>query len=136
MSPTQVAVGALGEYLLEPDDAVIRAGLVGAFVERVGGRLLDSRVAYVTSDVTGNVDGLARRYRVRDSMPFSIKALRAYVNEQAIGQVTIKKRAFAMTPEQVRAQLRLDPHSTVAATFILTRIADKPTCIVVEPVTD
>jgi THUMP domain-like/RNA cap guanine-N2 methyltransferase len=133
--PDEVPVGALDAYLLEPDDAVIRAGLVGAIADRVSGRLLDSRVAYVTSDVTSSVDGLARCYRVQDSMPFSIKVLRAYVTEHGIGQVTIKKRAFAMTPEQVRAQLRLDPHATATATFVLTRIGDKPMCIVVEPVT-
>ena len=42
--------GPVGEFLYEPDGAVIRAGLVTAVAAGVGGQLLDEHIAYVTSD--------------------------------------------------------------------------------------
>lgn len=47
---TPPPVGPVGAWLHEPDDAVIRAGLVGEVVDRLAGRLLDPHVAYVSTD--------------------------------------------------------------------------------------
>jgi len=43
-------VGTLGQYLYEPDGAVIRARLIGDLARTLGGRMLDPTIAYVTSD--------------------------------------------------------------------------------------
>ncbi|MBU4335698.1 MAG: SAM-dependent methyltransferase, partial [Actinobacteria bacterium] len=48
--PARPPVGPVGAYLYEPDGAVIRAGLVSAVVDEVGGRLIDPTIAYVTGD--------------------------------------------------------------------------------------
>ncbi|MGL4340034.1 MAG: SAM-dependent methyltransferase, partial [Rhodoglobus sp.] len=42
--------GALGEFVYEPDGAVIRARLIGDLARTLGGRMLDSTIAYITSD--------------------------------------------------------------------------------------
>lgn len=42
--------GPVGRYLYEPDGAVIRAHLVAEVAEQVGGRLIDPKIAYLTSD--------------------------------------------------------------------------------------
>ena len=44
------AVRDVGEFLYEPDGAVIRAGLVTAVAAGVDGGLVDDHIAYVTSD--------------------------------------------------------------------------------------
>src|SRR5690606_27293304 len=43
-------VRGLGDYLYEPDGAVIRAGLVTAVASGVNGGLVDEHIAWVTGD--------------------------------------------------------------------------------------
>ncbi len=130
-------VGAVGQYLYEPDGAVIRAGLVAHAARDLGGRLLDRTIAYVTTDSpapldeAGLADGLARGYRVLDVMPFGLKRLRAYLRERGVGRLTIKKRGTAVTPEQLRRQLALSGDAT--ATIVLTRVGGSQQVLVVEP---
>ena len=38
-------------------------------------------------------------------MPFNVKKLRAYLREHGVGQVTVKKRGTAVTPETLIAKL-------------------------------
>lgn len=130
-------VGAVGQYLYEPDGAVIRAGLVAHAARGLGGRLLDRTIAYVTTDspapldATGLADGLARGYRVLDTMPFGLKRLRSYLRERGVGRLTIKKRGTAVTPEQLRRQLALT--GGASATIVLTRVGGSQQVLVVEP---
>ncbi|SDS80226.1 hypothetical protein SAMN04489860_2405 [Paraoerskovia marina] len=130
-------VGGLGAHLYEPDGAVIRAGLVAHAAERLGGRLVDRTIAYVTTDevvppaANGLAAGLATGYRVLDTLPFGLKRLKAYLRERDVGRLTIKKRGTAVVPEQLRRQL--DLRGSAEATIILTRVAGAQTVLVVEP---
>ena len=118
-------VGPVGAWLLEPDDAVIRAGLVSQVVERVGGRLLDPRVAYVTTDVDVDAAPLAARFRVHRAVPYGITALRDTLVAEGVGHVVVKKRAIGAEPDDVRRQLRL-PRAPGSAVVLLTRIGAEP----------
>ncbi|HEX4813990.1 MAG TPA: class I SAM-dependent methyltransferase [Nonomuraea sp.] len=120
-------VGAMGRYVYEPDGAAIRAHLVGEVAARVGGRLLDPRVAYIASDLALDTPW-ASRYAVDDIMTFSLKKLRAALRDRKIGNVTIKKRASAVDIERLRTDLRLIGEKS--AVIILTRIMDKPYALI------
>lgn len=128
-------VGKLGEYFFEPDGAVIRSGHVGTAARELGGRLIDSTIAYITSDVLPQQDQnsapLARGYRVLDSFPFGLKRLRTYLREREIGRLAIKKRGTAVVPEQLRSQLGLKGPNE--GTIVLTRVAGAQHVIVVDP---
>lgn len=124
-------VGRPGEWLYEPDGAVIRAGLVGEVVAAVpGGRLLDPTIAYIAADAPVPTP-FARAYRVTDVLPFSLKRLRELLRGRGVGQVTVKKRGSAVDPELLRRELRLagDGHAIV----VLTRVADAPTALLCAP---
>ncbi len=123
-------VGAVGGFLHEPDGAVIRAGLVGVLASRVGGRLVDRTIAYVTSDAPASTP-LARSYQVLDVMPFGLKRLRTYLRDRDVGSLTIKKRGTAVEPARLRGQLRLD--GSQEATVVLTRLAGQQSVLVVRP---
>jgi len=125
-------VGPVGGYLYEPDGAVIRAGLVAQVAAEVGGRLVDSTIAYVTSDALHETP-LATAYRVLDTLPFGLKRLRTYLRERGVGRLTIKKRGTAVVPEQLRKQL--DLRGDAEATIVLTRVGGAQQVLVVEPVT-
>lgn len=125
------AVGELGEWVTEPDPAVIRAGLVSVLAERVGGRLLDSRIAYITTDVQPPPSPLGTRFRVLAEVPFARKQMRAWLRARGFGDVVVKKRGLDLAPEQVRASLRLVGDGPTA-TLILTRTDSGPRAMLVQ----
>nr|WP_227464458.1 class I SAM-dependent methyltransferase [Nocardioides lijunqiniae] len=123
-------VRAVGEYLYEPDGAVIRAGLVTAVAAGVSGGLLDEHIAYVTSDASFHTP-FARGYRVIAELPYREKALKAALRERGIGRLTIKKRGVEVVPEQLRR--RLDLAGDDEATIVMTRVAGQGTVLLVQP---
>jgi SAM-dependent methyltransferase len=123
-------VGAPGDWLYEPDGAVIRAGLVGEVVAALpGGRLVDPTIAYVAADGPAATP-YARGYRVTDVLPFSLARLRALLRERRVGRVTVKKRGSAVEPEVLRRELRLAGPGE--AVVVLTRVAGAPTVMLCE----
>lgn len=120
----------VGDTLLEPDPAVIRAGLIEAVGCELGARVLDPQIAYLIAapDVS---TPFAASYRVVDSFPFSQKRLQGWLFERRVGRLTVKKRGFPLTPEAVRARLKLKGDSE--ATIVLTRQGDRHIAIAVEP---
>jgi SAM-dependent methyltransferase len=123
-------VRAVGEFLYEPDGAVIRAGLVTAVAAGVQGGLIDPKIAYVTSDASFRTP-FARGYRVVEELPYREKPLRAALRERGIGSLTIKKRGVDVVPEQLRKRLALAGDRE--ATLVLTRVQDKGVALLVEP---
>ncbi|WP_435299446.1 THUMP-like domain-containing protein [Timonella sp. A28] len=123
-------------YIHEPDGAIIRAGLVSHLAHEAHGLLLDPTIAYFSSDLqqvsAQEGHGLTHAYRLLDTLPYNVKALRSYLRERKVGRVTIKKRGIGVTPEQLRPQLSLKGDNE--ATIILTRVNDKKMALIVEPV--
>lgn len=120
----------VGEFLYEPDGAVIRAGLVTAVAAGVGGGLVDEHIAYVTADGAFRTP-FARGYRVLEEVPYREKQLRAALRERGIGRLTIKKRGVDVVPEQLRARLSLSGDEE--ATLVLTRVAGSGVALLVAP---
>ncbi len=120
----------VGEFLYEPDGAVIRAGLVTAVAAGVDGGLVDEHIAYVTADDAFRTP-FARGYRVVETLPYRERALRAALRERNVGTLTIKKRGVDVVPDELRK--RLDLTGDEAATLVLTRVAGHGTALLVEP---
>ena len=134
-----VPVRRLGRYLHEPDGAVIRAGLVGAVAAGLDAWLIDSDIAYLSSDRAASPEvvtsGLVSSYRVTAAMPFSLKTLRAHLRTEGVGHVVVKKRGSAVDVDRLRASLRLDPAQPGRRVVVLTRIGAAPLAIVTEALT-
>lgn len=119
-------IGELGTYLYEPDGAVVRSHLVSDLAHRIGARLIDENIAYLTSDQE-TTSPLAAGYRVLETLSLNDKALRRWVKEQGITALTIKKRGVDIVPEQLRAKLLAGIKKKKGtqgreATLILTRL--------------
>ena len=121
--------GPIGRYLVEPDGAVIRAGLVAEAADLVGGRLLDATIAYLTCDERPETP-FGTAYEVTDVLPFGVKRLRALLRDRGVGRLTVKKRGTAVRPEELRRQLRLS--GDAEATVVLTRIAGEQSVLLVQ----
>ncbi len=124
-------IGPVAAWLVEPDPAVIRAGLVSVLAARVDGHLLDPRIAYITSDSRPDPRGLGATFEVRDEVPFGRKPMRAWLRSHGYGDVVVKKRGVNIVPEQLRAGLRLDGNGPTA-TLVLTRTDSGPLALLVQ----
>jgi SAM-dependent methyltransferase len=114
-----VAVADVGAYIYEPDDAVIRSGLVSELAATIGGWLPDPHIAYVSSDGV-HTTPLARGFRIIDELPYREKPLKAALQVRRVGTLTVKKRGVDIVPEELIRRLKLKGPNT--ATVIMTRV--------------
>jgi hypothetical protein len=117
-----VGAGPLGEYLYEPNGAVIRARLIGDLARSLGGRMLSQDIAYVTADTAVDTP-FAARFRLIAQLPLDVKAIRKELVARSIGTLEIKKRGVDIDPAEYRKKLSLKGDGT--ATLILTRAGGK-----------
>ena len=124
----------VGEWLYEPDRAVIRAGLTGALVAAVDGAELATGVGYVTSGVARELPW-ARRFRVVEAMPLSTKHLARWLRDHGHDRVTIKKRGVTLDADLLRRQLKMTGRGRGGseATLVLTRVGGGQVALVVTP---
>ncbi|MFB9237405.1 methyltransferase domain-containing protein [Plantactinospora siamensis] len=127
----EAPVGPVRRFLYDPDGAVLRAHLVAEFAAAVGGNLADPEIAYVYADRAVSTP-FARCLEITDTLPFSLKRLRALLRERGIGRVEILKRGSALVPERLRRDLRLA--GPAGASLVLTRVAGAPTVLIGQPV--
>ncbi|PXY34102.1 class I SAM-dependent methyltransferase [Prauserella flavalba] len=120
--PDDVAVGEPGEWIVDPDGAVVRAGLVRHYGARHGLWQLDERIAYLTGDTPP--PGV-RAFRVLEFGNYSEKGLRATLRRHDVGRVEILVRGLDVDPNALRR--RLKPKGSAEASVILTRIGRTPT---------
>lgn len=120
-----------GSYLYEPVKCVVRAHLHALLAERMGLRLLDARIAYLTGD--NRVDHpLLKRYALVRELSADLGEIKAAFRAADVGQVTVKKRGVPIVPEQVRAKV-IRPGGSESATLIFTRVGQKRRVFWVKP---
>lgn len=128
--PGDASANAPGAVIYEPDDAVIRAGLVTAVTAQVDGWLVDPHIAYVSGNELTRTP-FARAFHVIEELPFREKALKAALVQRDIGTLTIKKRGVDIVPETLIKRMRLKGSRT--ATMIMTRVQGVGKAYLVEP---
>ncbi|OZF30246.1 SAM-dependent methyltransferase [Rhodococcus sp. 14-2483-1-1] len=106
-----------GQYIVDPDGAVVRAGLVRHYGARFGLWQLDPRIAYLTGDT---VPAGVRGFRVLEQSKFSEKVLRQQLNRMDCGSVEILVRGVDVDPAILRPKLKL--RGSVALSVVITRI--------------
>lgn len=122
-------VGPLGDYLYEPDGAVIRARLIGDLARANGAWMLSEGIAYFTGDRP--VDSpFARGFRVLERLPADERHLRQSLHARGVGALEIKKRGVDVDPAALRTRLKLKGDES--ATIVLTREEGRHVALLVE----
>lgn len=119
--PDDCPVTGPREWLVDPDGAVVRAGLVRQYAHRHGLAQLDERIAYLTGPVPP--PGI-RAFRVVEHGHYSEKALRAVLRAHDVGKLEILVRGLDVDPNALRPRLKLSGGGSM--TVVLTRIGRKP----------
>ena len=121
----------IGNYLYEPDNSLIRSGLIADFAKPFEMTLIAPEIAYLSSNAL--VDSpWVKGYEIIDNLVFDRKKLKAYIRQNNIGILEIKKRGSDISPEQLRKEL--SPQGEGAATLIVTRVGDAHRVLVAKPI--
>jgi hypothetical protein len=113
-----------GKYLIDPDPAVTRAGLVEDLARTLGDVWkIDDQVAFLSTDTEIETD-FGRTLSIEASQPWNLAALRKTLRALDVGAVDIRKRGSAVDVDDVRRRLKLAGERS--ATVVLTRVANKP----------
>jgi hypothetical protein len=122
-----VPVKAPGEFLLDPNPAVTRAGLVEELARRLGAWKIDPRIAFLSGDEALR-SPFGRSLRVLDSAPWREKELVGRLRAHNIGALDIRRRGLAGDVEALRRKLRTS--GATPATLVMTRVDDQPWALI------
>jgi SAM-dependent methyltransferase len=122
-----VVVRAPGEFLLDPNPAVTRAGLVQQLARMTGTWKIDEQIAFLSADASVSTP-FARTLRVIDSAPWDQKRLPARLRALDIGAVDIRRRGLAGDVAQLHRQLKLS--GSRRAILVMTRAANRPWALI------
>lgn len=129
--PESVEVGPVGRYILDPDGAVVRAGLVRRYAARLGWWRIDPHIAYLSGD---RLDGSVRRsmmpgqrvFEVLETVP--VKKLGPVLKARGCGSLEILVRGVEVDPDRLRRKLRSAGalRGDAAFTVVLARVGRSP----------
>jgi THUMP domain-like len=115
--PGECPVAPAGRWIIDPDGAVVRAGLVRHYAARHGLWQLDPRIAYLSGNVLP--PGL-RGFAVLEQLPFGERRLRQALAALDCGAVEILVRGIDVDPATLRPRLRL--RGTRQLSVVISRI--------------
>jgi len=118
-----VPVRPPGGFLLDPNPAVTRAGLVEDLARTAGAWKIDDKIAFLSADAPVRTP-FARTLRVIDSAPWDQRRLPARLRALDIGAADIRRRGLAGDVGSLHRRLRLS--GSRRATVVMTRVRDRP----------
>lgn len=122
-----VAIAEPGAFLLDPNPAITRAGLVEELARLTGTWKIDEQIAFLCADGPVRTP-FARTLRVVESLPWQEKHLAARLKQLGIGAVDIRRRGLAGNVEQLQHRLKL--REGRKATLVMTRWQGRPWALI------
>jgi THUMP domain-like len=119
--PDDCPVAPVGRWIIDPDGAVVRAGLVRHYAARHGLWQLDPDIAYLSGDRLP--DGV-RGFEVLDELGYSERRLRQALSARDVGAVEILVRGVDVDPDALRSRMRLRGSQQVSV--VIVRIGSGP----------
>lgn len=130
--PGECHVAAVGRWIVDPDGAVVRAGLVRHYAARHGLWQLDPAIAYLSGDRLP--DGV-RGFEVLEELSYSERRLRQALSARDVGALEILVRGVDVDPDVLRARMRLRGSQQVSV--VIARIgsgrASRATAFICRP---
>lgn len=121
-----------GRWIVDPDGAVVRAGLVRHYAARHGLWQLDPDIAYLSGD---ELPEGVRGFEVLEELGFHERRLRAALAARSVGAVEILVRGVDVDPDVLRTRLRLrgSERLAVVITRLGTGAASRATAYICRP---
>lgn len=126
--PDDCPVRPVGRWIVDPDGAVVRAGLVRHYGARHGLWQLDPDIAYLSGD---RLPRGVRGFEVLDQLAFDERRLRQALAALDCGALEILVRGVDVDPDALRKRLRL--RGRQALSVVVTRIGSGRAVFVCRP---
>ena len=97
--PDDCTVAPAGRWIVDPDGAVVRAGLVRHYAARHGLWQLDPDIAYLSGD---RLPESVRGFEVLEELNYSERGLRQALSARDVGAVEILVRGVDVDPDALR----------------------------------
>lgn len=115
--PDDCGVRPVGRWIVDPDGAVVRAGLVRHYGARHGLWQLDPDIAYLTGD---RLPAGVRGFEVIEELVFDERRLRQALGALDCGSLEVLVRGVRVDPDALRKRMR--PRGSRALSVVITRI--------------
>ena len=115
--PDDCPTGPPGRWIVDPDGAIVRAGLVRHYGARHGLWQLDPAIAYLSGD---QLPAGVRGFEVIEELPLREKVLRQALSARDCGALEILVRGVDVDPDALRRRLR--PAGATSLSLVITRI--------------
>lgn len=126
--PDELDAPGVDQWIIDPDGAVVRAGLVRQYARRHGLRQLDPQIAYLTGD---HVPFGERGFRILEQLPVTEKVLRGALAARNCGSLEILVRGLDIDPDRLRKKLKLKGSEPYA--LVMTRLGRQGVAFLCEP---
>lgn len=123
--PDDTTVAEPGTWMIEPDGAIIRAGLVRHWAHRHSLWMVDPHIAFLTGD---ELPAATSGFRFLEAVPF--KRLKAALANYQAGALEILVRGVDVNPDQLRKKMKLKGHRQMAV--LIARTGNSPTAYICE----
>ena len=118
--------GDIGSYLIDPDGAIVRSGLVRHYAAREGLHQIDERIAYLTGErIPEGTSG----FPFIEKVP--LKRLKSVLKSYDAGSLEILVRGVEVDPDQLRKKMKLKGKKPFAV--IITRIGAQGIALLCKP---
>lgn len=118
--PDDSTVRGVGEWIIDPDGAVVRAGLVRHYAARHDLWQLDPQIAYLSGS---SVPAGQRGFRVLEEVGVAERGLRSALAARDCGTLEILVRGLDVDPDRLRKKLKLKGSRSLS--LVLTRVGKK-----------
>ncbi|WP_407666634.1 THUMP-like domain-containing protein [Mycolicibacterium lutetiense] len=113
--PDDCPVAEAGRWIVDPDGAVVRAGLVRHYAARHGLWQLDPDIAYLSGD---ELPAGVRGFEVLEQLQFQERRLRAALAARSVGALEILIRGVDVDPDVLRTRMRLRGSERLAVVIV------------------
>lgn len=130
--PDDCPVRPVGRWIVDPDGAVVRAGLVRHYGARHGLWQLDADIAYLSGDRLPAAD---RGFEVLEQLAFDERRLRQALSVLDCGSLEVLVRGVRVDPDSLRKRMRLRGSRTLSVVIarIGARTASRAMAFVCQP---
>jgi len=130
--PDDCPTRSAGRWIVDPDGAVVRAGLVRHYGARHGLWQIDPDIAYLSGD---RLPPAVRGFEVLEQLAFDERRLRQTLAAQDCGTLEVLVRGVRVDPDALRRRMRL--RGSRSLSLVVTRIgsgsAARATAFVCQP---
>ena len=124
----QTHISPIGNWLFEPDPAIIRSHLVNDLAFELKMNRIDPNIALLTQDDAIEPTVFGNAYQVSGIFDYNLKSLNSYLKSHQIGVVDIKTKGFSESVEHFRKKLILKGNNKVI--LFIIRIGEKHICVI------